>query len=314
MDDEFLPIFTEEAEFLLRDLESALLALERAPSDAGLVDRIFRGAHTLKGNAAMLGLTELAQLAHGFESALVPVRAGDAPCSSALTSALLLGRDALAAMVSSLAGGPAPGPEVLAAARRALQAHATAVDATGFAAALAAMTPADAPPPAEPDAGAPAGGGPPPPSAAEQAAMLADLLWVERLAAAAPPEPVRAAAPPPEAAPPPDAAPDAAPDALADPPPLALPPTGGAASNSYNTVESSSSYETRVRVRSSYVTRFASVRTRARRPCGVARRARARRGTTDATVVTVVTVDMSRTSGADAGARGRVVTAIDRCG
>src|SRR2546422_7541272 len=67
--DATLEMFFEEAADLVRDCEAALLRLEQASSepDPGLVNRIFRNVHTLKGSSAMLGFDRLAGVAHALE-------------------------------------------------------------------------------------------------------------------------------------------------------------------------------------------------------------------------------------------------------
>ena len=60
--DPLLGAFFEEAAELLTDSEMALIELERHPDDRELLNRIFRCAHTLKGNSAMLGFQEVTRV------------------------------------------------------------------------------------------------------------------------------------------------------------------------------------------------------------------------------------------------------------
>ena len=62
--------FLEEAQELLQEIEESLLLLEEDPVDHNVIQRLFRSAHTLKGGAAMVGLSELANQAHEFEAIL----------------------------------------------------------------------------------------------------------------------------------------------------------------------------------------------------------------------------------------------------
>lgn len=55
--------FTESAEHV-ETIESGLLALEQRPKDLDLLNRIFRGAHSIKGNAGMFHFTAIAELTH----------------------------------------------------------------------------------------------------------------------------------------------------------------------------------------------------------------------------------------------------------
>ena len=62
---EGLTIFTAtDPEEGLDLMEQALVQMESSPSDLELLHNIFRVAHTLKGNATSLGLSELAGFAH----------------------------------------------------------------------------------------------------------------------------------------------------------------------------------------------------------------------------------------------------------
>ena len=54
--------FTESAEHV-ETIESGLLALEQRPNDLDLLNRIFRGAHSIKGNAGMFHFTAIAESA-----------------------------------------------------------------------------------------------------------------------------------------------------------------------------------------------------------------------------------------------------------
>ncbi|MCS7172069.1 MAG: chemotaxis protein CheA [Armatimonadetes bacterium] len=71
-----LPTFLAEAEEHLQILEEGVLQLEREGADAGLVQSLFRSAHTLKGSAAALGFRRMAELTHRMEEVLDALRGG----------------------------------------------------------------------------------------------------------------------------------------------------------------------------------------------------------------------------------------------
>src|SRR5213083_3806292 len=75
-DDPLIAAFFEEAAELLSDFEAGLLQLEARPDDVELLNGIFRGAHTLKGNSAMLGFEAIARVTHGLEDVLDQLRKG----------------------------------------------------------------------------------------------------------------------------------------------------------------------------------------------------------------------------------------------
>jgi two-component system chemotaxis sensor kinase CheA len=68
--------FIEEAAELVDSFEQGLLQLERTPEDPEVLNRIFRAAHTIKGNSAMLGFTDVAQFTHSLEDVLDRMRKG----------------------------------------------------------------------------------------------------------------------------------------------------------------------------------------------------------------------------------------------
>ncbi len=61
-------LYLEEAYELLADLENSLIELEQRPDDRGLIDRIFRAMHTIKGSGAMFGFDAVASFTHTIET------------------------------------------------------------------------------------------------------------------------------------------------------------------------------------------------------------------------------------------------------
>jgi chemosensory pili system protein ChpA (sensor histidine kinase/response regulator) len=70
IDAEMLEIFREEAEDLLRNINSQLEVLKSAPNNRESLLEIRRSAHTLKGSAGIVGLKPLSHLAHRVEDLL----------------------------------------------------------------------------------------------------------------------------------------------------------------------------------------------------------------------------------------------------
>jgi two-component system chemotaxis sensor kinase CheA len=101
-----LQVFLTDSEEDINRLEVELLALESRPTDA-TVDSIFRIAHTLKGNAAILSLDGFGRIAHATEDVLHAVRTRQLPISGDLASTLLAAVDAFRAMLASLRDGRA---------------------------------------------------------------------------------------------------------------------------------------------------------------------------------------------------------------
>ncbi|MEW6096831.1 MAG: hybrid sensor histidine kinase/response regulator [bacterium] len=66
----FLAKFKEETDERLNNLNNGLLNLEENPEDERLLNEVFREAHTLKGSAKMVGLTNINLIAHQMEDLL----------------------------------------------------------------------------------------------------------------------------------------------------------------------------------------------------------------------------------------------------
>ena len=96
--------FLEEAQELLQEIEGSLLLLEEDPVDQIVIQRLFRSAHTLKGGAAMVGLSDLANHAHEFEAILSQLRSGTLTSTPEIVSVLLKGKDNLSALLNPIVG------------------------------------------------------------------------------------------------------------------------------------------------------------------------------------------------------------------
>ncbi len=104
--DALVQTFKAESEENLCRMEEALVALESSGEDRELLQRIFRAAHTLKGNAAALGFTGLTEFAHKLEDSLDKLLKGPGSASTGLITALLASVDVLRELLeASLAGG-----------------------------------------------------------------------------------------------------------------------------------------------------------------------------------------------------------------
>jgi chemosensory pili system protein ChpA (sensor histidine kinase/response regulator) len=70
IDEEMLEIFAEEADDLLRNINTHLEVLKSAPDNRESLLEIRRNAHTLKGSAGIVGIKPLSSLAHRVEDLL----------------------------------------------------------------------------------------------------------------------------------------------------------------------------------------------------------------------------------------------------
>jgi two-component system chemotaxis sensor kinase CheA len=77
MDDlqvQLLPVFREEANDRLDEIVACLLDVEAGRAGSGATDQLFRHAHSIKGSAGMVGLTDAHAIAHSIEDVLERAR------------------------------------------------------------------------------------------------------------------------------------------------------------------------------------------------------------------------------------------------
>jgi two-component system chemotaxis sensor kinase CheA len=100
-----LQSFREETEECLVQMEQLLLALETHPEDRELISSLFRAAHTIKGNAALLEFNLLAHSLHNLEDLLDVCRSQKVTLSQDVLSLLLESVDALRQMAKGAVEG-----------------------------------------------------------------------------------------------------------------------------------------------------------------------------------------------------------------
>ena len=103
--DDFIATFIAECDENLGMLEQLLVVLESSAGDQDVVDTIFRSAHTLKGNAATLGLDSITRIAHVMEDVLHNVREGKLTVTRSLVSLLLSATDRLRQLIPEALAG-----------------------------------------------------------------------------------------------------------------------------------------------------------------------------------------------------------------
>ena len=95
-----MEVFLAEAEERVAAMETGLLTLEHRPEDDEALAEVFRAAHTLKGDAATLGLSALADFSHRLEDLLDLLRAGTIQATGSLISLLLQAVDVLRELIA----------------------------------------------------------------------------------------------------------------------------------------------------------------------------------------------------------------------
>ncbi|MDY3556012.1 chemotaxis protein CheA [Gemmata sp. JC717] len=94
--------FAAEALDGLHDAEAALLDLEAGADTAGVVHRMFRAVHSIKGGADFVGLAQLRALGHRLENVLELCRGSRLAVTPAVTDLVFQGLDHLKSMVAAL--------------------------------------------------------------------------------------------------------------------------------------------------------------------------------------------------------------------
>ena len=94
-----------ESEELLQRMDQDMVALESAPEDVELLNRIFRALHTIKGTSGFLGFEPVVRLSHHAEDVLNALRKGEAQLMRPTIDALLATRDVLGKMLADIRQG-----------------------------------------------------------------------------------------------------------------------------------------------------------------------------------------------------------------
>ena len=103
--DALLQTFQADADENLGRMEETLIALENSPGDKQMLQTLFRAAHTLKGNAAIIGFSGLTEFAHRLEDCLDRLMKGTVQASSSLITTLLRSVDAMRNLIASSIAG-----------------------------------------------------------------------------------------------------------------------------------------------------------------------------------------------------------------
>jgi two-component system chemotaxis sensor kinase CheA len=97
--------FLVESEELLQGMDQDMVALESAPQDGELLNRVFRALHTIKGTSGFLAFDPVVQLTHKAEDVLNALRRGQVKLTRRMMDALLGARDQLGTMLADIRAG-----------------------------------------------------------------------------------------------------------------------------------------------------------------------------------------------------------------
>ncbi len=108
-DDELRTTFQFASEEHLQKLDEGLLYLEEHPEDQEKLAEMMREAHSLKGDAGMLGVKDVATLAHQWEYLLGTLKDGKASLEEGIYDRLYTGLDAIRKLVQEAVTGEPSG-------------------------------------------------------------------------------------------------------------------------------------------------------------------------------------------------------------
>lgn len=99
---QYMSMFLEESLDNLQNLNESLLQLEQNPEDIDKLNEIFRAAHTIKGMAATMGFSKMAELTHKMEDVLSSFREGEIKVTEKVVTVLFDCLDTLERILSSI--------------------------------------------------------------------------------------------------------------------------------------------------------------------------------------------------------------------
>lgn len=104
-EEEYKEIFLAESLENFEEINRLLTVLEKSRSDKSTIHALFRITHTLKGNAAGMGYTSIAEMAHVLEDLFGEVRDEKIRLEDSLFTSLFKAADVLGALINSVRDG-----------------------------------------------------------------------------------------------------------------------------------------------------------------------------------------------------------------
>ncbi len=105
-----LAAFFSEADTHVEIIEQSLIALEKDGANKEVVNELFRAAHSLKGNAGLVGLTEIHVIATDMESILSDIRETGSAVGQQVKDKLFDDLDRIKGLVEKARGGSGGAP------------------------------------------------------------------------------------------------------------------------------------------------------------------------------------------------------------
>jgi two-component system chemotaxis sensor kinase CheA len=98
--DHFKKKFLEEASEHINDLERSLLELENDPANKGIIEKVFRAMHSLKGGGAMFGFEKVSEFTHNLETVYDLIRTGQLAVNKEILNITLASVDHLKGLLN----------------------------------------------------------------------------------------------------------------------------------------------------------------------------------------------------------------------
>ncbi|MGD1046621.1 MAG: chemotaxis protein CheA [Bacteroidota bacterium] len=99
---EIFESYLVESKEILDHLSQDLIALEKNPVNADLLNNIFRGVHTLKGTSSFLGFNQMTELTHISEDLLNKLRKGELIADGKIIDVLIEAHNAASALLQRI--------------------------------------------------------------------------------------------------------------------------------------------------------------------------------------------------------------------
>ncbi len=111
--EQLYPVFRDQTLEILDEMTDDLLGIKAGTVEGQVIARLRRGAHTIKGDAACIGLDRLSDVAHGIEDYLDQIGSGVSGLDKSVVSQLLKVLDAIKTAVLSDRPGDLPYPSAI---------------------------------------------------------------------------------------------------------------------------------------------------------------------------------------------------------
>lgn len=102
---ELFESFLVESDELLDNISQDLIIIENQPQDIDLINKIFRGFHTIKGTSSFMGLDNVSGLTHEAEELLNKLRKSELIFTGDIGDALLRVHDIIREMIENIKSG-----------------------------------------------------------------------------------------------------------------------------------------------------------------------------------------------------------------